>query len=156
MLRSLNERLLLPSVRGRASLSWTQADVPEGAYSLLATDTAHSSGILSAQSSSFFVQAGSDSSCLNQSSTVSGSVSQPVDTAGSTSNDTADPPDSPQSSRSMSIGAIVGTIAGILVGVGGLLDCYLYSLFLGCVGTSYVPRLRKDPEDHIYYTVDTK
>ncbi|KAL5511884.1 hypothetical protein ACEPAH_5102 [Sanghuangporus vaninii] len=127
----LVERTITTSVDARTCVvSWPQADVPEGAYSLVATDTAHS-GILSAQSSSFFVQAGSDSSCLYRSSTVSGSASQPADTAGSTSNDTADPPDSPQSSRSMSIGAIVGTIAGILVGVGGLL--FVFSL----------PRLRR-------------
>ncbi|KAL5490535.1 hypothetical protein ACEPAI_5368 [Sanghuangporus weigelae] len=127
----LVERTIATSVDARTCVvSWPQVDVPEGAYSLLAADTAHS-GILSAQSPSFFVQAGSDSSCLNQTSTVSGSASQPVDTAGSTSNDTADPADSPRSSRSMSIGAIVGTVASILVGVGGLL--FVFSL----------PRLRR-------------
>ncbi|KII89249.1 hypothetical protein PLICRDRAFT_175462 [Plicaturopsis crispa FD-325 SS-3] len=101
--------------------SWTPVDVPEGQYTISATDTPHTFGI-AAKSQPFFVVAGSNVSCLTGSSSSS---TAPSPTASSTATRTS--PASRPISKGDEIGVIVGVIAGILL---------LVSAFV-------VPRIRK-------------
>lgn len=90
---------------------WPAVNVPPGQYHAIAFDTARNLS-LSAVSSPFFVSGGSNTSCLNSSSTSADSSSS------------ESPSSTKSGSKNLSSGALIGTIAGVLVGVGGLVAAF--------------------------------
>ena len=87
-------------------VNWPAVNVPAGQYNAVAFDTARNLS-LSATSPPFFVTAGSNTTCLNSTSTS-------ADTSSEVSSH------STSGSKSLSSGALVGTISGVVVGVIGL------------------------------------
>ena len=106
---------------------WDAVDIPAGQYSVIAFDTSRAIGIFS-QSPAFFVQAGSNTSCLQTASQLSSSVPSPnsrVTSAPSRNTGVSDSSTngnlSSPNSKNLTPGALAGTIAGVFVAVIGIL-----------------------------------
>lgn len=94
---------------------WPTVDVPEGWYGTIAFDTAGAVGLF-AKSQAFFVQVGSDDSCLTSASSSSSAAVPSTTTLF---------PSSSAGSHRLSSGAFAGIVAGVIAGVGGITAAFV-------------------------------
>ncbi|KAM5542615.1 hypothetical protein V8D89_003576 [Ganoderma adspersum] len=118
---TLVSRTLATNVSAAAGqFAWRTVDVPAGAYVAVAFDTARTAGIF-VQSPSFFVQSGSDESCLASASNSSTSSDAPTATSDAASSSSS-PSDGSSGGagaqeKTLSPGVLGGVVAGVVVGV---------------------------------------
>ncbi|CAL1703530.1 unnamed protein product [Somion occarium] len=115
----LISRTLTNTVSSNAKgMAWSRADVPAGAYVVLAFDTEQGSG-LHAQSPPFFVVASTDMGCLTPTSITS--PPSPTKSSNASSQDTGTASPAPvqlqSQGKALSTGALAGTVIGVVVGV---------------------------------------
>ncbi|PIL30551.1 hypothetical protein GSI_07251 [Ganoderma sinense ZZ0214-1] len=97
--------------------AWRTVDVPAGSYVAVAFDTARTLGIF-VQSPDFFVQDGSDESCLaSATNSSSGAPTATLDAASSSSSSDSSSGGTGAQEKTLSPGVLGGVVAGVVVGV---------------------------------------
>lgn len=104
---------------------WNPVDVPAGAYSLVAFDTGSLDSTTSAQSATFFVQDGADTSCVNV-GVAGGAGLVPSSSPSSSAADST----TGSITHHLSPGALGGIVTGIAVAVLALFAMFVLPRFI--------------------------